>query len=136
MGTFYAHSQLQGERETAASCLLKTPVSGLQKYSTLREGSGAAGPRDWEMIQELRPRKTFGMLRWCAQRVRPHHPKMERDSLQVPQPFIRRAQTQAPTRSSSHVQWGGAQGHHSKNSARVSPGVSFPRSFWCKQRAN
>ena len=67
----------------------------------------------------------------------PHHPeKMGRDSLQVPQPFIRGAQTQAPTRSSSQVQWGGAQGHHSKNSARVSLGVSVPRSLLCKQTAN
>lgn len=87
--TLHAHSQPQGENETAASCLPRTPVRGLRKQYALQERQW--GCRTWERSQERRPRRpqgcSAGVLReprWDKESA-PHHPeRMEKNSLQAP----------------------------------------------------
>lgn len=129
------------ERERESQLSSEDASEGPAEIRHLRARNGAAGPRDWEMSQELNPRKTSGTQPVPSgtpegQSPAPHHPeKTERDLLQAPLPSIRGAQTQGPTSSDSQEGWSGLC-ETTARAAAGCPGVSFPWTFLWRQGAN
>lgn len=130
----------QREGETAASHLLKTPERGLWNgIDTAGRQGGCCRPRAWERRQEdLRD----------AQPVCSGTPKGTKGPVLILQRRWKRTQCRLDNHS---LGWGGsdpgpkqvylpgvvggAQGHHTENSARVGLGGASPEPFLSKQRA-